>query len=150
MSDTQGNSGAEDARFRAFREATVSRERDWIAFCEFSEASHNAAVCAAMINLYDGGEHGGRELRHLELAISEMLFRVLPRVELGAILGQVEGIGYAIRYGIIAVSPDALDSIANTEQFEELAAKGYAADQVDTDRRVNEARSQAAVETPDE
>jgi hypothetical protein len=90
-------SEAEDARFRAFLGSTDADERDWLAFCEFENASHSAAMCGAMINLYDGGEHGGRELQELELVIGEMLFRVLPRVGLGTLIAHVEGIGYAIR-----------------------------------------------------
>lgn len=134
-------SEAEEARFSAFVEATDEAERDWIAFCEFEDASRRAAMCAGMINLYDADEHGQREQDQLRLALSEMLFRVLPKVDLGEILACVEGIGYAIRYGLIAPKADALDGIADTDGFAHLAERGYAADQADSDRRLAEVQA---------
>lgn len=69
-----------------------------------------------------------------------MFFRVLPCVDLGTLLGVAEDIGYALRFGIIDPKPDALDKIADTSALEELARKGQAAQQADTERRVAEAR----------
>lgn len=68
-------------------------ERDWSAFLGFETAIHNAVMCAGMINLYDGGEEGDREHAALKLALGAMFFRVLPRVELGTIMAEAEGIG---------------------------------------------------------
>ena len=50
-------------------------------------------MCAGMIDLYDGGEEGDREHAALKLALGAMFFRVLPRVELGTIMAEAEGIG---------------------------------------------------------
>lgn len=131
-------SDADDARFNAFMESTEANERDWIAFIEFEHAIHNAVMCAGMINPYDAGPEGAREHAGLRLVLGEMLFRVLPRVDLGTLIGRVDGIGLALRYGIIEAKRDVLDGIADTTAFEALADKGYAAEQADTDRRLAE------------
>jgi hypothetical protein len=129
---------AQDARFEAFLQSTDQHSRDWIAFLEFENAIHEAVMCAGMIDLYDAGPEGEPEHAGLKLALSEMLFRVPPRVDLGPLIADVEGIGYALRYGIIEPKRDALDNIKNSEDYEALAKKGYAADQADTDRRMEE------------
>lgn len=60
----------------------------------------------------------------MRLVISQMLCRVLPKVDLGTILAEIEGIGYAIRYGLIRATPEALDYIEGTEAFVALAQRG--------------------------
>ena len=131
-------SSAEEARFLAFVESTESQERDWTAFVEFENAVLRATMCATMSNPYDAEPHYRREYDDLYLALSEMLYRVLSRVPLGTLLADVEGIGYALRFGIIPQRADALDDIAESKAFEELAAEGYAAEQADTERRMAE------------
>lgn len=143
-------SEGEDARFNAFRQSTETNERDWIAFLEFERAIQNAASCAGLINLYDGGDEGSRERSALELALGSMLFRVLPRVDLGTLIANVEGVGYALRYGIIEPRADALDSIKDTKDYEALSAKGFAADQADSDRRVEESMAKPIPEDAEE
>jgi hypothetical protein len=66
---------------------------------EFEEAIHNAVMGAGMMNIYDNDPGTDKELAGLKIALGEMLFRVLPRVDLGTLVGNVEGIGYALRYG---------------------------------------------------
>ena len=68
----------------------------------------------------------------MQRVIGEMLFRVLPRVDLATLIGNAEGMGYAIRYGFIEPRREALDGI---DDFTALAERGYAADQADTDRQ---------------
>jgi hypothetical protein len=77
----------------------------------------------------------------LEAVLTEMLGRVLPRVDLGTLIARSEGIGYALRYGIIAATGDALDGIADITAFEQLADQGYEAD---TDRRLTEREARHA------
>jgi hypothetical protein len=88
-----------------------------------------------MINLYDGGPEGDREHAALKLALGAMLYRVLPRVDLGVLIGEAEGIGYALRYGIIEPKREALDGIANTDAYQALAQQGYDAERADADQR---------------
>ncbi len=83
-------SDAEQARFNAFMDSTDADERDWIAFCEFEEAIHSGVMTACMINMYDGDEEGVREMDNLKLSLGQMLFRVLPRVDLGTLIANVE------------------------------------------------------------
>ena len=52
-----------------------------------------------------------------------MLFRVLPRVGLGVLIADAEGIGYALRYGVIEPKPDALDAVADSDGYGALAQK---------------------------
>ncbi len=85
-----GMSDAEQARFNAFMDSTDADERDWIAFCEFEEAIHSGVMTACMINMYDGDEEGVREMDNLKLSLGQMLFRVLPRVDLGTLIANVE------------------------------------------------------------
>ena len=54
-----------------------------------------------MINPYDSSDQGSGEFSEMQRVIGEMLFRVLPRVDLATLIGNAEGIGYAIRYGFI-------------------------------------------------
>jgi len=61
----------------------------------------------------------------MQRVIGEMLFRVLPRVDLATLIGNAEGIGYAIRYGFIEPRREALDGI---DDFTALAERGCAAD----------------------
>ena len=123
MSD-QVEENAEQARFAAFVETTLPDERDCIAFREFEVAIIKATECASMIDPYDGGLDGEREHAALKLALSGMLYRVLPRVDLGVLIANAAGIGYALRYGIIEPHREALDSIADTDAYRELAEKG--------------------------
>ena len=128
MSD-QLQETAEQARFTAFIENTLPDERDCVAFREFEVAIINATECASMIDPYDGGIESEREHAALKPALSEMLYRVLPRVNLGVLLANATGIGYALRYGIIEPHREALDSIADTDAYRELAEKGFGAEQ---------------------
>jgi hypothetical protein len=132
MSD-QLDQSAKQARFAAFVETTLPDERDCIAFREFEAAIYNATECATMINPYDGGLESEREHAALQLALDGMLFRVLPRVDLGVIIADAEGIGYALCYGIIEPSREALDSITDTDAYRELAKKGVGAEQANRD-----------------
>ena len=132
MSD-QLEENAEQARFEAFVETTLPDERDCIAFREFEVAIIKATECASMIDPYDGSLEGEREHAALKLAMSGMLYRVLPRVDLGVIIADAEGIGYALRYGIIEPKREALDSIADTDAYRELAKKGFEAEQANRD-----------------
>ena len=135
MSD-QLEESAEQARFAAFVETTLPDERDCIAFREFEVAIIKATECASMIDPYDGGLDGEREHAALKLALSGMLYRVLPRVDLGVLIANAAGIGYALRYGIIEPKREALDSVADTDDYRELAQHGFEAEQVDHDLRV--------------
>lgn len=128
MSD-QLQETAEQARFAAFIENTLPDERDCVAFREFEVAIINATECASMIDPYDGGLEGEREHAALRLALSGMLYRVLPRVNLGVLLANAAGIGYALRYGIIEPNREALDCVADTDAYRELAEKGFGAEQ---------------------
>ena len=87
-----------------------------------------------MINPYDCSDQGSGEFSEMQRVIGEMLFRVLPRVDLATLIGNAERIGYAIRYGFIEPRREALDGI---DDFTALAQRGYAADQADTDRQRN-------------
>lgn len=132
MSD-QLEENAERARFAAFVETTLPDERDCIAFREFEVAIIKATECASMIDPYDGGRDGEREHAALKLALSGMLYRVLPRVGLGVLIANAAGIGYALRYGIIESNREALDSIADSDAYTELAEKGFGAEQANLD-----------------
>jgi hypothetical protein len=134
MSDSHETKAAQ-ARFAAFVEGTEPNERDWIAFLEFEEAAHNAASTARLTNMYDNEPGGDREFADLKLALTAMFFRVLPKVDLGVLIADAEGIGYALRYGVIEQKPTALDGIENTEAYQSLAQRGYDAEQADCDRR---------------
>jgi len=61
-----------------------------------------------------------------------MLFRVLPRVGLGVLIADAEGIGYALPYEVIEPKPEALDAVADTDGYGALAQKGFDAEQADT------------------
>jgi hypothetical protein len=79
-----------------------------------------------MINPYDSSDQGSGEFSEMQRVIGEMLFRVLPRVDLATRIGNAEGIGDAIRYGFIEPLREALDGI---DDVTALAQRGYAADQ---------------------
>ena len=91
MSD-QLEENAEQARFAAFVETTLPDERDCIAFREFEVAIIKATECASMIDCYDGGVEAEREHAALKLALSGMLYRVLPRVDLGVLILDAAGL----------------------------------------------------------
>ena len=135
MSD-QLEENAEQARFAAFVETTLPDERDCIAFREFEVAIIKATECASMIDCYDGGLEAEREHAALKLALSGMLYRVLPRVDLGVLIANAAGIGYALRYGIIEPKREALDIVADTDDYRALAEQGFQADQLDHALRV--------------
>ena len=86
-----------------------------------------------MIDPYDCGLEGEREHAALTLALSGMLYRVLPRANLGVLLANPAGIGYAQRYGIIELHREALDGIADTDADRERTAKGFGAEQANLD-----------------
>ena len=132
MSD-QLQENAEQARFTIFIENTLPDERDCMAFREFEVAIINATECASMIDPYAGGLEGEREHAALKFALSGMLYRVLPRVDLGVLIENAAGIGYALRYGIIEPHREALDSIEDTDAYRELAEKGFGAEQANLD-----------------
>ena len=139
MSD-QPQENAEQARFAAFVETTLPDERDSIAFRDFEVAIISATECASMIDPYDGSLEGEREHAALKLALSGMLYRVLPRVNLGVLIADAAGIGYALRYGIIEPKREALDSVVDTDDYRELAQQGFGAEQA------NQALPTAAIE----
>jgi hypothetical protein len=92
-------------------------------------------VRAVMINPYDSSDQGSGELSEMQRVIGEMLFRVLPRVDLATLIGNAEGIGYAIRYGFIETLREALDGIDDFThrprgQGEECQRAKRSADQV--------------------
>lgn len=118
---------AEEARLAAFMDATEADERDWIAFLEFEDAIRRAGHCAALVNPFDDPSSNVRERRTLAQPIAEMFFRALKRVSLGVLLANAEGIGYAIRFGIVEVTPDGLESVADDDALENLARRGDAA-----------------------
>lgn len=135
MSDLH-EANAQDARLTAFLQSTEQHERDWIAFLEFEQAIQNAATNAAMFNMYDNDPGSDRELAALKLAVGGMFYRVLSRVDLGVILADAEGIGYAIRFGVINPTREALDHIANSDEFQALAQKGFDAERADSELRM--------------
>ena len=137
-------SDAEELRFKAFLSATSAEARDWIAYLEFEEAIREASKSAAMVNAYDGGHEGVRELDVLELAASEMFFNVLSSVDLGTILANVHGVGLAVRFGVIEPKAEAVDWISSNEDFERLAAQGHAAERADDARQLAEAAARGS------
>jgi hypothetical protein len=137
---------AQQRRFNAFVGSTEPDERDWMAFCVFERAIESATDFAAMVNPYADFKAREREEAVLRQPIGEMLFRVLPRVGLGAIVANAEGIGYALRYGVIEPKATALDAIADTEDFEALAGRGHGAEQMNTVLRIEAAREEEHAE----
>ena len=71
-------SDAEELRFKTFLSTTSAEARDWIAYLEFEEAIREASQSAAMVNISDAGPEGGRERNALEIAFSDMFFRLYP------------------------------------------------------------------------
>src|SRR4051812_23661370 len=108
MSIKRQPTSSEAARFRAFVNATTDAERSWSAFVDFENTIEAAAVAAAMMNL---DNEPGFEQEHAFLAhvVAEMFYRIIKRVDLGAIMANAEGVGLAIRYGIVSARPDGLD-----------------------------------------
>jgi hypothetical protein len=127
--------------FRAFVEMTDTEARDQAAFAEFASSIRNAVHCAVMSNTSDGRDHAAREFEEMQSAIGELLYGLLPRLPLAAVLASADGIGYAIRYGILEPRKGALDHVQTPEQLEELAGRGHAADQMEIDRRMDELES---------
>jgi hypothetical protein len=115
----------EEARFRTFVHATDALERSWLAFAQFEGAVSRAAACAGLLT--GTGPDANHAPHPLRILLRDMLFGLLPRVELGTLIAEAEGIGYALRYGIIDVCRDALESVADTAAYEDLAERGYAA-----------------------
>lgn len=132
---------AEDVGFRAFVEMTDTEARDQVAFAEFASNVRSAAQCAVISNPYAGGDGAAREFEAMQRAITELLFGLLARIPLAAVLANADGIGYAIRYGILEPRKGALDHVQTPEQLEELAERGHAADQMEIDRRMDELES---------
>jgi hypothetical protein len=85
----------QQARFDAFCEATHPYVRDWIAFLDFEQAIDRAVTCATMMNPYDNDPGYNQEHASVKLALSEMLYRVLPRVDLGSL--SADGRGHRLR-----------------------------------------------------
>lgn len=135
-------SDAQQRRFDAFVGSTEPDERDWMAFCMFERAIDSATDFAAMVNPYADFKAREREEAVLRQPIGDMLFRVLPRVGLEAIVANAEGIGYAVRYGVIELKATALDAILDTHDLEALAGRGLGADQMNTVLRMEAARQQ--------
>jgi hypothetical protein len=135
------NSEAEDARFAAFVKATTADERDWIAFCEFERAVDEVAQVATIVNPYDEPHANHRERDMLSIPITEVLYRVLPKVGLGTVLATSGGLGYAIRYGVLEPQPHVLDSITSDKDLEVIAERGCEAERAETEMRVNAIRA---------
>ena len=132
---------AELLRFTTFVEMTDQQARDHVAFAEFADMIHSAAQCAVMSDADDGGDHAEREFEEMHRAMTDMLFGLLARMPLAAVLNNAEGVGYAIRYGIVESRKGALDHIQTPEQLEQLAEQGHSADQSAIDRRMDELES---------
>lgn len=136
------------ARFKVFMAATSDEERNWIAFHAFEDVIREAAEAASLVNKYDNSTAGERELAMLHPAVSAMLYRLLPKVGVNNIQANAYGIGYALRYGVIELGPDALDGIKNLKDLEDLAERGYEAERAETEMRITELRrKQEAEET---
>ena len=132
---------AEVRRFQAFLDTTDQQARDHVAFAEFADMIRNAAQCAVMSNGSDGGGQATRDSEAMHRAMTELLFGLLPRIPLGAVLENAEGIGYAIRYGILEPRTGALDHIQTPEELQKLAEDGHAADQSEIERRMDDLES---------
>ena len=132
---------AEELQFRAFVEMTDKEARDQVAFAEFASMTHSAAQCAVSSTAADGSDRADREFEEMHRAIAELLFGLLGRIPLAAVLANADGIGYAIRYGVLQPHKGALDHVQTPEELEELADRGHAADQMEIDRRMDEVES---------
>jgi hypothetical protein len=137
----QNDDDAEELRFRTFLEMTDKEARDQVAYAEFASMVHSAAQCAVRTTASDGGDHTGREFDEMHSAITELLFGLLGRIPLDAVLANADGVGYAIRYGMLEPRKGALDHVQTPEELEELAERGHAADQMEIDRRMEELES---------
>ena len=127
--------------YRAFVEMTDKDARDQVAFAEFASNVRSAVQCAVMSNVYDGTDRAAREFEEMHRTITELLSGLLARLPLAAVLANADGIGYAIRYGIVEPRKGALDHVQTPEELEELADRGHAADQMEIDRRMDELES---------
>jgi len=132
---------AEELRFRTFVEMTDKEARDQLAYAEFASMVHSAAQCAMRTTASDGGDHTDREFDEMHRAITELLFGLLGRIPLAAVLANADGVGYAVRYRIVEPRKEALDHVQTSEELEELAERGHAADQTEIDRRMDELES---------
>jgi hypothetical protein len=131
---------AELQRFQAFVELPDQDARDQVAYAEFAGMIHGAAQCA-MSNAQEGGDHAAREFEEMHRAMTELLFGLVARIPLAAVLANADGIGYAIRYGLVEPRKGALDHVQTPAQLEELAERGHAADRAEIDRRMDEIES---------
>jgi hypothetical protein len=118
------NQEAQEARFKVFVRTTTRDERDWISFLELEQAIHRVADRAAIVNPFDDPNHNVREIEELEGPVGEMLFAGLKRLSLGMILANAEGIGHALRFGLIEAKRDGLAGIADDDALETLARRG--------------------------
>lgn len=137
----QNDDDAEELRFRTFVEMTDKEARDQLAYAEFASMVHSAAQCAVKTAASDGGDHADREFDEMHRAITELLFGLLGRIPLAAVLASADGVGYAVRYGIVEPRKGALDHVQTPEELEELSERGHAADQMEIDRRMDELES---------
>ena len=117
------SNAAERARFVEFKRITEADERDWTAFLDFQQAVSAAAQSAAIVNPYDDPRFVD-EVAMLEAPIGQMFFRALARLSLGALIANAEGLGCAIRLGLVKAEGDALDGVGDDDALEELAGKG--------------------------
>lgn len=129
------------AEFRSFVEMTDTEARGQVEFAEFASNIRSAVQCAMMSNASDGSDRAAREFEEMQRVMAELLYGLLDRLPLAAVLAHADGVGYAIRYGILEPRKGALDHIQSPEQLEELAGRGHAADQLEIDRRMDELES---------
>ena len=132
---------AEELRFRTFLDMTDKEARDQVAFAEFAKMVHSAAQCAMSSSPSDGGEGAAPEFDEMHRAVTELLFGLLGRIPLAAVLANADGVGYAIRYGILEPRKGALDHVQTSEELEELSERGHAADEAEIDRGMDELES---------
>jgi hypothetical protein len=129
---------AEDARFRAFVEATSQDDRDRVAFARFEEAVEEVSDHAALVNPIDDGREYSREQAYLQSPVWSMLHRVLPRIGLEAVCANTRGLGWAIRYGVIEAGASALDAVADAEDLDDLSNRGFEADRAHSEQIIKQ------------
>src|SRR5712691_11292261 len=76
-----------------------------------------------MANCYDEPGLVARECKDMRPAVWDMMLGLVARVGLGAVITSPETLGYAIRYGVIQPSPQALDHIRDLNAFDEFRIK---------------------------
>jgi hypothetical protein len=129
---------AENARFQAFLKATEQEERDWIAFCEFEQAVDEVTHCASLVNPFDDSDNFERERGGMKPAVWEMLLRLLPKAGLGIVVTSTAELGYALKFGLVPATPQALDHITDNEAFRALLDKACEAENESRHRRDQE------------